>query len=186
MGARTPTQEILMTAIPHKVTNFQCYGGLGGLVLFGTTDVELPSFEALTETISGAGIAGEIDSPVPGHFGSMSVKLKWRTVTAQALGLLAQVEHGIVLMGSVQVQESTSGALASVALRVEVRGPIKMMGLGKLEPGKLMDTETEIEVSVIRVSMAGVPIVELDKLNMRFVVNGVDYLATVRADTGGV
>lgn len=172
--------------VPHKLTNFNAYGGLGGVVLLGAVDAELPSFEALTETISGAGIAGEIDSPVPGHFGAMSVKIKWRTVTAQALGLLAQVQHGIVLMGSIQVQEGTSGALTSQSLRVEVRGPTKMMGLGKLEPGKLMDTETEVEVNVIRISMAGVPVVELDKLNMRFVVAGVDYLATVRADTGGV
>ncbi|UTW68684.1 phage major tail tube protein [Anaerobacillus sp. HL2] len=40
-------------------------------------DVQLPSLEAMTETVKGAGIAGEVDSPVIGHFGSLGITLNY-------------------------------------------------------------------------------------------------------------
>lgn len=40
----------------------------------GAGEVELPSFEALTETMKGAGIAGEVNAPVVGHYGSQTLK----------------------------------------------------------------------------------------------------------------
>lgn len=175
-----------MAQIPERLVNFRCFGGAGATELIGMTDVELPKFEAMTEKISGAGIAGEYDSPVLGHFGSMTVKLKWRAVNENQLSLLAPVLQVLDLRGSIQIQDPGLGQLLTQALRVEVRGQLKSGGLGKFEPGKPMETETEIEVATIRISLEGVPKIELDKFSSRFVVDGVDYLQKVRIDTGGV
>jgi P2 family phage contractile tail tube protein len=173
--------------IPDKIVNFEVYAGTGGAKLLGVgPSVELPSFEAMTETIKGAGIAGEIDSPVLGHFGSQTAKITWRAITAAGLSLLAPVLHTLDIRGSVQTQDPGLGSVLTIPARFEVRGLTKTFALGKLEPGTVMDTETEIECTVIRLTLNSVSIVELDKFNNVFKVLGEDYLRQVRIDLGGV
>lgn len=170
--------------IPEKLVNFMAWAGGGQTMFLGLTDAELPAFAPMTEKVAGAGIAGEYDSPVIGHFGSQSVKLKFRTPTVEALALLRPIQHDIDLRGSVQITDAQLGTLLTQPLRVNVRGQAKDLEPGKLEPGKPMDTSAEIEVAYLKIWLAGIAIVELDKFNMKFVVNGVDYLASVRGDTG--
>jgi P2 family phage contractile tail tube protein len=172
--------------IPERLINFRCYTGPSSTEFLGMTDVELPSFEAMTENISGAGIAGEYSSPVLGHFNSQVVKLKWRTLTAAALSMLTPVRQVFDVRGSIQLQDPQSGILITQALRVECTGQVKTLGLGKLEPGKVMTTESDVECAVLRVSLNNVPVIEIDKFNFVFRVNGTDYLAGVRRDMGGV
>jgi P2 family phage contractile tail tube protein len=171
--------------IPERLVNFRCYGS-DATEFLGMTDVELPSFEVMTETISGAGIAGEYASPVLGHFASQMVKLKWRAITKAALGLLAPVRHVLDIRGSIQLQDPMLGGLITQAIRVECTGQVKHQNLGKFEPGKVMGAELDLECAVIRVSVAGEPLVEIDKFNMVFKVMGVDYLRQARTDMGGV
>ena len=175
-----------MGLIPEKLINFRVYGGVGAAELLGLATVELPKFEAMTETIAGAGIAGEIDSPVLGHFKSATVKLNLRTMTAQALALLAGGVQVLDIRQSVQVQDTALGAMVTDPHRLEVRGLVKVLDPGKLEPGKMQDANVEIEAQYLKLSNAGVPVVELDKLNMIFRVGSTDYLRQVRADLGGV
>ncbi len=174
-----------MAQIPERLINFRCYAGPAAEFL-GMTDVELPAFELMTETISGAGMAGEYASPVLGHFASMQVKLKWRAVTAEMLGLLAPSREVFDVRGSIQLQDPMLGQLVTRALRVECTGQLKGLNPGKLEPGKVMAAEVDVEIATIRISLDDVPIIELDKFNFIFKVNGVDYLAQVRRDMGGV
>lgn len=172
-----------MAQIPERVVNFDCYDSSGTLLL-GMTDVELPKFESLSETISGAGLAGEIDSVVIGHFKSQQVKLKARTATQAALSLLVPNMQALALYGAMQLQDSAAGALVVQSLRIDVTGIPKMLDPGKFEPGKPMASEVEIEVYKIIVSIDDQPIVELDKTNYIFKVNGVDYLQQVRSALG--
>lgn len=174
-----------MRPIPEKLVNFRCYLN-GADEQIGLTDVELPSFEAMKETISGAGIAGEISSVVLGHFKEQMVKLKWRVVTAQSLSLLAPVIQTLDLRGSIQYQDPALGLLTTQAVRVSCTGQISLHTPGKLEAGKQMGAETDMDISAIRVSLDGVPVVVLDKLNFIFIVDGVDYLQKIRQDMGGV
>ena len=57
--------------VPEKLINFRVYEN--GNDLIGIADVTLPKVDYMTETVKGAGIAGEIDSPVKGHYSSMEV-----------------------------------------------------------------------------------------------------------------
>lgn len=172
--------------IPERLVNFNVFGGPGAAVLLGMATVELPTFEPMTETIAGAGIAGEYSSPVTGHFGSQSVKLQFRTLTLQQMALMVPERQVLDIRGSVQQQDPMLGTITTVALRVECTGQAKMMNPGRFEPGKVMGAEFDLECAVIRISLEGVPILEIDKFNMIYVVNGVDKLAKVRADVSGV
>ena len=74
----------MANTVPEKLINYKVYLDRSDMV--GLADVELPNFEAMTETIKGAGIAGEIDSPTLGHYGSMTLTLNWRTITSENAG----------------------------------------------------------------------------------------------------
>jgi P2 family phage contractile tail tube protein len=173
-----------MAQIPERLVNFNVYNGAAQLL--GMATVELPSFEAMTETIAGAGIAGEYSSPVLGHFSSQMVKLAFRTITSQVFALLAPSRHVLDIRGSVQIQDPMRGTLTTEAWRIECTGQTKSSNLGRFEPGKVMGAELDLECAVIRVAREGVPLIEIDKFNMIYKISGVDYLAKVRRDVGGV
>lgn len=175
-----------MPPIPERLVNFNVYGGPASTQFFGMATVELPSFQSMTETIQGAGMAGEYDSPVLGHFASQMVKLQFRTPTIDVFGLLAPIRHVLDIRGSIQHNDPMLGALTTASMRIECTGQVKNTNLGRLEPGKLMNAEVDLECAVIRISLEGVPLVEIDKFNMIYKVSGVDYLAKVRRDVGGV
>ena len=73
------------TTQPIRLTNFMVYNS--SKQVLGVATATLPSIEAQTDTITGAGIAGEIDMPTLGHYGSITVSLSFRSLTAEAVEL---------------------------------------------------------------------------------------------------
>lgn len=133
--------------IPDKLINAKVYLE-GSSALLGMADIELPSLEYVTESMSGLGIAGELDTPTLGHFKGITLKFKWNTVNANAVAYWPRRRIS-----------STSGQRAKVRRRErrvrhrrrEARGRTvpKKFGVGKAEPGKKMDSETEMEVNYL-------------------------------------
>lgn len=171
-----------MNQVPEKLINFRVYED--GNDLLGVADVELPSIEALTETVKGAGIAGEVDSPVLGHFGSMTLTLNWRTVTKPTVHLARQKAHSLDLRGAAQVYNAGTGEYKVSTLKVSVRCIPKTTQLGNLDVGATADASNEFEVVYLKVSVDGEVAVEIDKYNYICVVNGEDYLKEVREALG--
>ena len=102
--------------IQEKLVNFRVYNNSNDLL--GVATVDLPELSAMTDTVSGAGIAGEVDSPVLGHFQSMSVTLHWRTIEAAAMSLAAQKAHHLEIRGSQQRYDAGSGLYSTVPVRL--------------------------------------------------------------------
>ena len=75
--------------VPERLINFNVYDG-ESKALMGIATVDLPEIEAMSDTVSGAGIAGEVESPILGHFGSMTTTFTWRTIEKAAIALAAQ------------------------------------------------------------------------------------------------
>ncbi len=171
-----------MNQVPEKLINFRVYED--GADLLGVADVELPSLDAMTETVKGAGIAGEVDSPVLGHFGSMTLKLNWRTVTRPTANLAQPKVHNLDLRGAIQVMNAGAGEYRVAPLKVTVRCIPKKTELGKLDVGAKSDASNEFEVVYISVTLDGEKIIEIDKYNYICVINGTDYLKQVRAALG--
>lgn len=65
--------------------------------------------------------------------------------------------------------------------RVVVRGKAKTTTLGKVAKGKKMESEVELEILYIKVEINNAVVLELDKLNFVFVLNGKDMLAQIRS-----
>lgn len=168
--------------IPERLINFNVYDDSN--LVIGVATVDLPELSAMADTVSGAGIAGEVDSPTLGHFESMTTTINFRTITSRATKLAAQKAHDIVCRGAQQVYETATGTYIPTPVKVAMRCIPKNVSLGSLEVGAATDTSNEFEVVYIKVWVDGKARIELDKFNFKFIVDGVDQLLPVRVAMG--
>jgi P2 family phage contractile tail tube protein len=152
-----------------------------GTILMGVEgDVTLPNFENIAETISGAGILGEFESPVPGAFKSLIIDLAFRILAQSMFDLAAQTgAASLTFRGSQQTYDVAAGGVVNQAVRVETRGPVKALDGGKASVGKPTDSKFTQEVLFIAIYLDDAEVLCLDKLNFIYRVNGVDQLAGI-------
>jgi len=150
----------------------------------GTGEVELPSFEALTETIKGAGIAGEATAPVVGHYGSQTLKISWRTITKDAIVLSESKAHTIDFRANQQLFDTGKGEYVQQPVVIKTRCVPINFSPGKLAVGASTETANEFEVHYIKIMIDGKTIREFDKFNCVSIVNGKDELEQVRKNVG--
>ncbi|MDR0477512.1 MAG: phage major tail tube protein, partial [Desulfobulbaceae bacterium] len=150
--------------IPDKLINAKVYYE-GSAELLGIGNAELPSLEYITEALSGLGIAGEVETPVMGHFKDLPFKFSWHVPNKQAISLLASTTHHLEVYASIQHHDAGSGELVSEAVKVVLRGMPKKVGIGKIEPAKKMESETELSCGYIKMWIGGDEVLEIDKFN---------------------
>lgn len=172
-----------MKNLVEQTIAFRVYANTSDLL--GIATVELPELPNMTETISGTGVLGEYDSPAIGSFSSMSVKLKWNSLTEKGVSLLNPfVPLLLELKSSQQRANNTTGAKLTAPVEISLFGQVKSSSLGTLETAKKMDSETEIEIMRINVMVNGKQKILLDKQNMIYAIDGVDIMLPIRADLG--
>lgn len=165
--------------IPEKVVNFNVYDDTEKLIgLSG--EVTLPTLETMSETVSGAGILGEYDSANPGHFGSMTVEMTFRTLFQESFTLMRYRGRSLVLRAAQQSYDVSSGEIQHRPLKITIRGLPKKLEPGKLAVGASTETKNAIEVLYLKIEENGKKLLELDKLNFIYIVDGEDMLATIK------
>lgn len=169
-------------AVPERLINYRVYNDAQDLL--GIASVDLPEISAMTDTVSGAGIAGEVDSPVLGHFQSMSVTLNWRTIEPAAMELAEQKAHALELRGSQQKYDAANGIMGTTPVKITLRVMPKAVSLGTFSVGATTDSSSEFEVLYLKVTLDGNELMEIDKYNYVARFGGSDSLASVRSDLG--
>ena len=164
--------------VPEKLINFRVYRDKDNLL--GVADVQLPSLEMMTTTIKGAGLAGEVDSPVIGHFGSMTISMNWRISTPGFTTLIKQESHSLDIRGAAQLYDAGSGKYRTMPVKVMVKAFPKKAELGKLDVGAAQESSWEGEVTYMKVWIDGKEKIEIDKYNYICTIDGDDHLAPVR------
>lgn len=168
--------------VPEKLINFRVYQD--GDDLLGISDVTLPKLDSITETVKGAGVAGEIDDPTIGHFGSMELELNWRSLVKSNIVLAKPTGVHLDLRGACQGHDSAKNVLKMMPVKIVVEGTPKSTDLGKLDMGATTDTKNTIEVTYIKITVDGETVLEIDKFNYICVIGGVDYMADIRDALG--
>lgn len=173
-----------MSGIPEKVVNFNVYSENEKLV--GVSgEVTMPSFESMTETIGGAGIAGEYESPTPGHFSSMSIDIPFRTVTDRSFSLFEPRGQTIYLRASQQSYDVASGMMNHRGLKITLKTMPKNLALGTLGVSKMTETTNTLEILYIKIEEIDKgnvkELLEIDKINFIYKINGIDYMADIRS-----
>jgi P2 family phage contractile tail tube protein len=165
--------------IPEKVVNYNVYDE--GEKLVGiAAEVTLPTLESITETLSGAGIAGEIESPTPGHFGSTTIEIPFRVLQDPSFKLAVPGGRTVTLRAAQQSYDVSGGQLLHRGLKVTIKGLPKSQELGTLSPGKPTESKVTLEVVYLKVEENGATLLEMDKLNFICNIDGVDVLEQIR------
>jgi P2 family phage contractile tail tube protein len=169
-----------MSNIPEILNDFNVYKD-GNKLIGIAAEVTLPDFEAMTETISGAGILGEYEVPNPGHFGAMEIEVPFRVLYGDIFELLdtAQDTH-LTLRGSIQTTDA-GGTKAFKGVRVVLVGTAKKLTGGTMAAGKPMEASVALGLSYIKIEVDGAEKVELDKRSGTYKVNGSDKLGAIKA-----
>lgn len=156
-----------------------------GKDFLGMATLEMPEVSYITETLNGAGLAGEIESPVIGLTQSMTVKFSFTSATHPPFDSLDWTKQPLFeCYSALQVADPATGIRSSVPFRVNVIGRPKTFSMGSLEQGKKHGNEEELEVTRLEVFLDGEEKLLIDKLNFIHRVNGKDLLATARQQMG--
>lgn len=167
---------------PDKTINYRVYQD--GTNLIGLATVDLPEISYMTDTLTGAGVAGELETPVTGHIGAMSLTLNWRTVNPKALALLKVSGATLTLRSAQQEVDNAENALTVQGVKITIKTLPKTVSLGSFEPGASTDTTTELEISYLKIEVDDEEVCEIDKLNFICKFGDTDTLTDVRTALG--
>lgn len=168
--------------IPEAIYNFNVYDQDGIRQLGSGEELALPDLQSLTTTVSGSGMLGEVDSPLPGHFGSIEFELPYRILDKEIFEAMLKQINGtsLVIRGAMQVTNENTHEIFYKNMRVIVRGRNKGISLGKVKRAESTDSSIKLEVTYIKIEVDDVIEFELDKFNTVFVLHGVDQLKDIR------
>lgn len=150
----------------------------------GVATVALPTITYLTQTIQGAGIAGNIEAPVRGHIDAMTMTLSFRTVTEEAIGLAAPRKHNITLMVAVQDENAVTGEIEVRKIKHVMTVEPKSFNSGNVSPASPSDASGEYAVRHWSTYIDDKKTLEIDQRTYKCEINGVDYLKSVREALG--
>ena len=156
-----------MNILPEVINHYNVYNDANRVVGI-SGEVELPELEAITDTIEGAGILGEIEDPVTGQFSSIKVKIPFAVLYEDLFSLMNTTKTPqLTLRGSMQCMDPTTGATDYYPVKIVIRGKASTTSLGKLAKGKKGEPEIELEVFYLKILINNKTMLELDKLNFK-------------------
>lgn len=168
---------------PTLINNFNVYDASGTNQIVGTTgEITLPTLDAKTSTVTGAGINGEIEEAVVGQFGSIKIEIPFRTISTEMFALMkTNTQTGITLRGAIQGLDTETAQATFTQMSVVVKGKVTSTKPGKVKQGEQMDSSITLELTYIKIECDGTVGLELDKLNNVYIVDGEDMLAEIKA-----
>jgi P2 family phage contractile tail tube protein len=172
----------MSTIIPELLNHYNVYNDRAKKLIGISGEIELGELEALTDTLEGAGVLGEIEDAVTGQYASIKIKIPFATLYEDMFSLAdTTTPPQLTLRSSMQCMDPTTGATGYYPVKIVVRGKATNVNLGKVVKGKKMEPEVELEVLYIKIQINNKTTLELDKLNFKFVLNGKDMLAKIRS-----
>ena len=151
--------------IPEKINDYNAY--LDGTKMIGVAaSVTLPEVNMKTSTVAGVGVEQEI---------------QFNTLYSSAMDMLSPLSTVNLTFRAAQQVYDKTGGYNFKGLRVVEMGRVKSFNPGKIEKGEAMEATVKLELTYIMVEVDGVQLLEVDKLNGVYKVNGVDMLAGVNS-----
>jgi uncharacterized protein len=167
-------------ALPRKLKNFNLFNdGNNYLGLIG--ELTLPKLSRKMEEWRGGGM----DTGVEADMGGELLTLEW---TAGGIEPTALAQYGVTSVTGCMLrfagayQRDDTGDVDAV--EVVVRGRHKEIDFGNAKPGEATQHKFTTSCAYYRLTVNGRDLIEIDALNMIFIVDGVDRLAEQRRALG--
>lgn len=163
--------------IPDKINDFNVYADGDRRIGIGE-EVTLPDIEMLSETVRVPG--GEIDSPTIGQFASGQVEIPFVSVVDDVFELFNPLKSVNITVRASQQERNGNGDIVFKGVRAVFRGLPKTLSPGSIKKGSGTGTSLSLEWTYYLLEKDGKKLVEIDKYNSVFVVDGVDILAQTK------
>ena len=109
----------------------------------------------------------------------MEQEIQFNTLYSSAMDMLSPLSVVNLTFRAAQQVYDKTGGYNFKGLRVVEMGRVKKFNPGKIEKGEAMEATVTLELTAIKVEVDGAVLLEVDKLNGVYKVNGVDMLAGV-------
>ena len=172
-----------MAQIPQKLADYAVYKAQSNNQL-GSGDITLPSFEAMTTETTGGGILGGLEVPTPGMFGTQTLGIAFNTINPDAVSLMGSDVIKLEMFASQQSWDTARAKILNDPLKIVAWGLAKNLELGTLTRNDSTGTNFEMELLYIKIMSGGRDILELDKANYIYKINGVDAMIDIRRNLG--
>lgn len=163
-------------------TNFAIF--LDGVEYLGMASVTLPNLTALTQTISGAGLSGNVEAVIQGHFDAMSMTLNFQTTTKDSIKISAPSAHTIELRADQQYYDAITSTIKHRKEKHVLTIMPKAHSIGTIAPASPSNGSGEFAVYRWVTYLDGKRIRNIDPINYKCEIDGVDYLSVERKNLG--
>ena len=150
----------------------------------GMASVKLPDKIQKVITMNGAGIGGDVEVPVNGHYDAMTLEMTFRNYSPRVARLREHRRHNIELRVAQQNEDRIAGQVVTDAVKHVFVGIPKSATGGTVAPATAGDMTVAYSVRYWATFVNGTKVDELDQLNRIDIVNGIDYDAPVRKALG--
>lgn len=152
--------------------------------LLGVARVQLPSITYPVVNISGAGMMGNMEVPLYGMVDAMSTTITWLTPHGDAVKLMSPKKHQLDMRVAEEYWDVNQAEVGLWADKYVMLVRPKTTNPGTVAPMAAADTTGEYAVYYYAAYKDGKQLWEIDKRNMKCVVDGVDYMEPVRKALG--
>lgn len=162
--------------------NFEVY--YEGIRKLGIATVDFPELNPSSIEIKGVGVAGTMNMPASTQLDNMELTIHWRTIHDDLTQLLADRAHTLAFYSSQRNYDSATGLMVHQQVIVDVRGVPAGLPFGKLEPAATTDSDNKLNLDWIKVRVDGKELIEFDRFNQVYRINGADYYSKIRSNLG--
>lgn len=164
----------------HLMNRFNVYKN--GTQLVGIAEeFTLPEITNLTDSLEGAGTGGTMDIPVIGLIEDMEMEISFSSLCEDIFSVMDPTETAdITLNGGLQGQDAGTGAIKFMPVSISMRGLIKKFTPGTLKAGAKMGSSVTLGLTYYKIVLDGKTMLEIDRFNGVYTVNGNDVLKDVR------
>lgn len=164
----------------HLINRFNAYKN--GKQLIGVAgELTLPEVTSLTDSMEGAGTGGNMDIPVVGLVDDMEMEISFMSLCEDVFSIMDPTEAAdITLNGALQGADAGTGAVGYQDISISVRGLVKKFTPGTMKSGGKMGSSVTLGLSYYKLVQNGRTMMEIDRFNGVYTVNGHDVLKDVR------
>jgi len=172
-----------MATTRKKISNANVYVN-GSSLLGKVSEATMPDISIKQIDHAPLGQHGVTSLPV--GFDKLEMTLKWTSFYSEVIAVMADGYTGIngQLRSSQETYDASGSRSAEESFVYFFRGRPTNLPTGSFKQHENAEGETKVALDYLKLEIAGATQFEIDVINNKYVVNGVDKLATFRANLG--
>lgn len=167
---------------PQGYINYEVYEDAVNYI--GLATITPPDIAQLTHTVTGAGLAGNVDAVMLGMVEAMEATITFHTVMDAATKLMQPIKHQLDCRIAEQVWETDSAAHVINADKLIMLVLPKTTSMGEVAPASAASVSGTYAVYRYEGYLNGVEKWVIDPMNCIYRINGKDYWDEIRKALG--